>query len=256
MITVDDIESPPASPRRNRHVVAHASHVFGELLLTAGAVILLFVGYQLFWTGVETARAQDNLLAQLATEWGEAQHGAGLPGEPAEEPGVLPAPGAAPVARGDAVAVMRIPRFGDDYAWAIVEGIRTDDLRNGPGHYPDSAMPGEIGNFAVAGHRTTYGAPLYDVEDLRVGDTIVLETAAAWLTYGVTEITFPVPVDSAWAVSPNPEEVGAPPTRAMMTLTTCHPRFSSTYRFLVFSELQDTLPKGDGVVPAALSQGA
>lgn len=250
MITVDDIAPPQPAPRRKRHVVARTSHVFGELLLTAGAVILLFVGYQLFWTGVETAKAQNGLLAQLETQWGDAEHGAEVPGASTEEPAVAPA------VLGDAVAVLRIPRFGGDWAWVVVEGIRTDDLRQGPGHYPDSALPGEIGNFAVAGHRTTYGAPLYDVEELQVGDKIVVETATTWLTYAVTELTFPVPVDSAWAVSPNPDELGAPPERALMTLTTCHPRFSSTYRFLVFSELEETLPKSDGVVPAALTQGA
>jgi sortase A len=83
-----------------------------------------------------------------------------------------------------------------------------------------------------------------------------VETATTWFTYAVVDMNYPVPVASTWAVEPNPLDLGAPATRAMMTMTTCHPRFSAQYRFIVFSELVETLPKGDGVVPAALAQGA
>jgi len=254
VITAEDVGQPPAyaSPPRKRHTIARISHVIGELLLTAGMIILLFVGYQLFWTGVETGQAQDSLKDQLFAQWADDPR---LPqGTPTTDPTAAAA--AAPLTLGDGVAIIRVPRWGSDYAWVVVEGVRIEDLRRGPGHYPDTALPGAVGNFAVAGHRTTYGAPFYNVEELRTGDEIVVETATSWLTYAVAEITYPVPVDSSWAVSPNPHDLATPPTQAMMTMTTCHPRFSSSFRFLVFSELVETLPKGDGVVPAALAQVA
>lgn len=260
MITTEEVRTSLApAPRRKRHAVARISHVLGELLVTAGAVILLFVGYQLFWTGVETAKAQNGIKDDLFAQWADPQPGAGIPptavpGDPAA-PGPGPDPGVAPVSLGEGIGIIRIPRFGSGYAWAVVEGVRLEDLARGPGHYPGTAMPGEVGNFAVAGHRATYGEPFADVEALREGDKVVVETRTAWLTYSIYDIDFPVPVDSAWALEPDPQNLGAAPTRSLMTLTTCHPRWASTFRFLVFTELIETLPKGDGVVPAALAQG-
>lgn len=250
-----------ATPRRNRHAVARISHVFGELMLTAGVLLLLFVGYTLFWTGVEAQQAQDSLKDELFAQWAaDPQSGTGIPptptpGEPA--PGE-PAPegGLAEVDPGEGIGILRIPRFGDNYAWAVVEGVRTDDLKRGPGHYPGTAMPGEVGNFALAGHRATYGEPFAQVEEFEIGDQVVVETATSWYTYTVFEIDFPVDVGATWSIEPSPFDLGAEPTRSLMTLTTCHPRWASTYRFLVFTELTETLPKAAGVVPSALQQAA
>lgn len=243
-----------AAPRR-RHTVARVSHVFGELMLTVGVMLLLFVCYTLFWTGVETQRAQDSIKDDLFAQWGDPQPGAGLPGD---QPPAGETPGAdlADVDLGEGIGVIRIPRFGENYAWAVVEGVRTEDLRRGPGHYPGSAMPGEVGNFALAGHRATYGEPFAQVEEFELGDQVVVETATTWYTYTVFDIQYPVDVDATWSIEPSPFDVGAPPTRQLMTLTTCHPRWASTFRFLVFTELTETLPKGEGVVPAALTQAA
>lgn len=246
------------APRRNRHTVARISHVFGELVLTAGVMLLLFVGYTLFWTGVETQQAQNSLKEELFAQWADPQPGAGLtpptsepvPGEPAPEAGL------ADVDLGEGIGVLRIPRFGDNYAWAVVEGVRTDDLKRGPGHYPGTAMPGEVGNFALAAHRATYGEPFAQVEEFELGDQVVVETATTWYTYTVFNIDFPVDVGATWSIEPSPFDLGAEPTRSLMTLTTCHPRWASTYRFLVFTELTEILPKSDGVVPSALQQAA
>lgn len=249
-----------AAPRRNRHTIARISHVFGELVLTAGVMLLLFVGYTLFWTGVETQQAQDSLKDELFAQWAAPQPGTGLvprPGEPAA-PGEPAPPGTevAHVDLGEGIGVIRIPRFGDDYAWAVVEGVRTEDLKRGPGHYPGTAMPGEMGNFALAGHRATYGEPFAQVEEFELGDQVVVETATTWYTYTVFNIDFPVEVGATWSIEPSPFDLGAEPTRSLMTLTTCHPRWASTFRFLVFTELTETLPKAAGVVPSALQQAA
>lgn len=252
--------------RRRPRVLARATHAFGELLLTVGAVLLLFVAYTLWWTGVETGNQQDQLKDQLANEWEQQQPlqpgqpgqpgatgGPGTPGGPEEPPGL------ADVEIGDGVAIIRIPRFGPSYAWAVVEGIDVDNLARGPGHYPQTALPGEIGNFAVAGHRATHGEPFAAFEALEDGDPVVVETATQWYTYEIVDdgIRYPVPISSGWALDPNPLDLGNPPSKPMMTLTTCHPRWASTFRFLVFSELVNTTPKLDATgaeqLPPALA---
>lgn len=242
----EDQDPPPpresAIHRRRPRMLARVTHAFGEVLLTVGVVMLLFVAYTLWWTGVETGNQQEGLKDELAQQWEVGQ----------PQPGVTITPGAteppeglADVQIGDGVAILRIPRFGPGYAWAVVEGIDLDNLARGPGHYPQTAMPGEIGNFAVAGHRATHGEPFAQFEALETGDPLVVETATQWFTYEVTEIDYPVPVSSGWALDPNPLDLGNPPTKSMMTLTTCHPRWASTFRFLVFSELVNTTPKVD-----------
>ena len=248
---------PPGSTHRRRpRVLARATHAFGELLLTVGALLLLFVAYTLWWTGVETGNQQDALKDELASQWEQQPLQPGQPGAPGvpDAPGAPPTPGApeeppglADVEIGDGVAILRIPRFGPSYAWAVVEGIDEENLTRGPGHYPETALPGEVGNFAVAGHRATHGEPFAAFEALEDGDPVVVETATQWYTYEIVDdgIRYPVPISSGWALDPNPLDLGNPPTKPMMTLTTCHPRWASTFRFLVFTELVNTTPKLD-----------
>lgn len=257
-----DQSQDAGSHRRKPRTLAKVTHGFGEVLLTLGVVLLLFVGYTLWWTGVETGNAQDQLKDELVEEWQNPQPG--QPGQPLPGTTSPATPGAteepAGLARpeiGDAVAILRIPRFGPSYAWAVVEGVDIENLARGPGHYPSTSLPGEVGNFAVAGHRATHGEPFAQFEALRDGDPVVIETASEWYTYTITEIQYPVPVTSGWAIDPNPLDLGVAPTRSMMTLTTCHPRWASTHRFLVFSELTNTTPKldaeGNEQLPPALA---
>ncbi len=154
-----------------------------------------------------------------------------------------------PIGAGDGVAIVRIPKFGASYAWVIVEGVSQRDLRLGPGHYPDSAGPGEVGNFAVAGHRTTYGAPFSSLDALDPGDAIVIETADTYFTYRVDDTTVVLPTELD-VVLPVPQNPGETPTDALMTFTTCHPRYAATERLVVFSHLDSQQPKSAGVPPA------
>ena len=236
-----EVLPPRAQHRRRPRTLARVTHAFGEILLTVGAVLLLFVAYTLWWTGVETGREQDSLRDELEHEWaqGSPQPGASI------TPGATEEPGLARPEIGDGVAVLRIPRFGPSFAWVVVEGIDLDNLARGPGHYPQTALPGEIGNFAVAGHRATHGEPFANFDQLETGDQVVVETADQWYTYQIVEIDYPVPISSGWALDPNPLDLGNPPTKSMMTMTTCHPRWASTFRFLVFSELVNTTAKVD-----------
>jgi sortase A len=106
-------------------------------------------------------------------------------------------------------------------------------------------MPGEVGNFAVAGHRTTYGKPFTDIATLEVGDSLVVQTEDAWYVYTVTGSTIQAPEYIA-AISPVPGKPGEQPTAASITLTTCHPRFSAEQRFIVWGELKYWAPSGNG----------
>jgi sortase A len=142
---------------------------------------------------------------------------------------------------GHAYARMRIPRLGEDWEWIVVEGVDLTDLRNGPGRYPGGAEPGEIGNFAVAGHRATYGEPFAHLDLLEPGDEILVEFGRRRYRYEVTEslITAPSAVD---VLAPSPGRPGAEPREAAITLTTCHPRWGSQERLVVHGALVDSSP--------------
>ena len=212
----------------------------GQTLITAGVVILLFVVYELWFTGLETAREQSRLTTAIEEDW---KHGLGSY--------VTEADRLKPIPIGSGVAVMRVPRFGEDWAKVVVEGVDLRDLRDGPGHYPGTALPGQVGNFVVSGHRTTYGAPFNRVDELRPGDAIVVETRDTWYTYRVTssEIVRPTAIEVTYPV---PRDRDAKPTKALITITSCHPKYSARQRIIVYGELGETLKKADGVVPQAL----
>ncbi|MDT0212533.1 class E sortase [Rothia sp. ARF10] len=196
--------------------------VLGELLLTLGGLVLLFVVWQLFWTDVVSDRAQARTVTSLEQEFVDASRD----------------PGGATATRigGDAFAVVRIPRFGSDYARPLVEGTSAAELARGLGHYVGTAGPGEVGNFAIAGHRTTYGKPLAEIASLRPGDEILVETVAGESVYVVRSHTIVRPWESE-VIAPVPGDRAAEPTKAMLTLTSCHPRFSAKQRYVVHAEL-------------------
>ncbi|MXM62082.1 class E sortase [Streptomyces sp. HUCO-GS316] len=124
---------------------------------------------------------------------------------------------------GDALARLRIPRFGSGYTPVIVEGVSQEALKKGPGHYPGTAMPGELGNFAVAGHRTGWGQPFHRLPELKKGDAIEVEWQGRSYTYRVTRTKLVVPSDVG-VVLPVPGRRGAEPDTARITLTTCADR--------------------------------
>ena len=211
----------------------------GETLITLGVVILLFCGYELYFTGLETRVEQRKGRAALVEAWQETA--------PLENPG-RPVP---PVELGEGLAILRIPRLGGDYAKVVFEGVRASDLKRGPGHVPGTAMPGEVGNFVVSGHRTTYGAPFGDLDLLDSGDAVVVETRDTWFTYRVVreEIVQPTEYEVTYPV---PRQPGVKPTKALLTMTTCHPKYSAKQRLISVAELVERTAKAPGVVPRAL----
>ena len=230
---------------------ARAIGVVGRGLVGSGLVVLLFAAYQLWGTGLSESKSQDRLsdafearmadaLVALATTSSVPAGGTGtLTGAPVEDGSVAPTPTVPPElidlvypAEGEPLARIVIPRIGVDKV--VVEGTAEGDLRKGPGHFGDSSLPGQKGNTAIAGHRTTYGAPFGDIDQLQPGDEIHLTTVLGQSTYRVagTEI-----------VSPDQTEVVGDFGDNRLTLTACHPKFSASQRIVVWALLEgDPVP--------------
>jgi sortase A len=209
------------------------------MLVFAGLLILLFVAYQLWGTGIFTARAQSNLKRQFATELRDnpivasttstAPRGPTTTGGTATTTAPVPSTTAKvePVIHeGDPVGRIRIPKIGVDLIF--VQGTARDDLAKGPGHYPASPMPGQLGNAAIAGHRTTHGKPFYNLNELTAGDDILVDTVYGHYTYRVYQQLVVPPTDVA---------VVGPTRDAELTLTTCNPRYSARERMVIHAQL-------------------
>ncbi len=221
-------------------LLRRALGVLGELLITLGVVLLLFVGWQLWWTDVTANSEQSGTVASLERDFGAP--GAAPPAATAQERRVH----LDGVAKGRAFAIVRIPRLGADYARPVLEGTDHDTLTAGVGHYTGTAMPGAVGNFAVAGHRTTYGRPFHDIDRLAKGDTIVVETRTSYVVYAVDRHVIVTP-DHVEVTAPVPQHPGARPTQRWMTLTACHPKYSASQRYIVFARLLRSIPRAEGL---------
>jgi sortase A len=223
-------------------VVRTALRGLGQTLITIGVVLLLFCVYEVWVTNLVTAQEQEELTEEIERLWAEP-----VPAPQSDE--------LRPVAveLGSGIAVLRIPRLDrsadDAYAKVVVEGTTVADLKRGPGRIVETGLPGELGNFVVSGHRTTYGAPFADLDRLRPGDAVVVETRDTWFTYVVTgtQIVAPTAVE---VTLPVPGQPGVEPTESVLTLTTCHPRYSARQRMVVSANLSEALPKADGDPPA------
>jgi sortase A len=223
-----DPPRPPTPPGpRPLGAVRRGIRELGLSLITLGVVILLFVGYQLWGTGLAEAHSQ----ASLKRGFNSTVAAPASPDSPTlGAPAPAPAPSAAP---GGAIDHMVIPKIGLDVF--VVQGVSEEDLRRGPGHYPQTVMPGQKGNAAIAGHRTTYGAPLYNADRLTVGDPIsITDTAGRTFVYKVSEAPL--------VVSPTDVAVLNPTPFAELTLTTCNPRFSATSRLIIVARLTGRAP--------------
>ena len=200
----------------------------GWTFIGMGSFVLYFLVYQLVGTNAVTSRGQSDLRSELQREWSAA------PVAPKSDPKEAAPP--KPVARGKALAVLDIPKIQLDNK-VVVEGVGRDELRKGPGHVPSTVLPGQDGTFGVSGHRTTYGAPFYRLNELAKGDTITVVSREAIYTYTVTRTAIVRPTDTQVldnVIGPD----GKP--KATITLTTCHPRYSARQRLIVFGDLSFT----------------
>ncbi|KFI62060.1 class E sortase [Bifidobacterium cuniculi] len=218
--------------------------IIAEILLTAAAICGLYVGWMQWWTGVQSAHVQEQSVQSV--DWTQPDGGGTLTiAQPQDgEPPVQPES----AAEGELMARVYIPRFGDQWERTLVQGTSLAELNlHGLGHYVISQMPGELGNFAIAGHRNGYGQPLGDVDKLEAGDAIVIRTKDYWYVYQYTQYTIVTPDDGS-VIGPNPLDPGQAPTKRMITMTTCEPKYTTpTHRWISFGELKYWAKVADGV---------
>ncbi|HIW64152.1 MAG TPA: class E sortase [Candidatus Stackebrandtia excrementipullorum] len=205
---------------------------FAEIFVTLGAVVLLFSAYMIWGTTAEINAAQGEKEAELVEEWD---------GE--EDPTLDPLPG-------DAIARIYIPQIRPE-PWIIVEGTDLADIETAPGHFTDSVMPGEIGNFAMAGHNVP--AIFRHIDVLQAGDEIVIETKTNFYIYEITEHAIVQPTDVG-VVAPVPNQPGVEPGEddRWLTMVTCHPWWDNYERYIVWALLLDTRDRVDELPPEAV----
>ena len=228
----------------------------GRVLVTVGILLLLFVAYQLWGTGIYEARAQSQLEDQFQQD--KRQHArtstttTTTPSSTTTTSTAPPTTTAAPVQlpeSGDAVAHISISKIGLDAY--VVEGVDVADLRKGPGHYPGTPLPGQEGNAAIAGHRTTYGAPFGDLDQLAAGDEMELETVQGTFRYRVDRAPFVVDPSDRDVLQPEADPARPGRDRATVTLTTCNPKYSAAERLIVTGTL--IVPSGATPLPPTVS---
>lgn len=231
---------------------------FSELCITVGALIVLFVVYVLFWTGVRADRAMDSQIDRLRDQWAKGSVSGQDAGSGGSDPGSGPAPGAsgsppetAPYRDGEPFAVMYVPRFGSTWNKPVLQGTATGTLKKGLGHYARTARLGGPGNFAVAGHRRTYGDPFKDFPELRPGDPVVLTDGTTWFTYRIGRKPYRTLPGDVGVIDPVPRKSGYRGPGRYLTLTTCEPEWGHSHRLIAWAHLAATQPVEAGK-PAAL----
>ena len=229
--------------------------VLGELLITAGVVVLLFLGWQVWLGNLISGNAQGGEAQALSQSWsrGEPTRPAAPQASPDPVPPVVqPAP-----ANAVQFANLIVPRLGADYSRPVAEGINAAVLRTGIGHYPGTQTAGEVGNAAFAAHRTGNGSPFFDIEKLLIGDSVYLETEAGWYRYVVRSLEY-VPATGVGVLDPVPQSPGTVPTDRVLTLTSCNPVFTASERIIVYALYDTWYPRAGGPPPeiAALVQAS
>ncbi len=208
-----------------------ALRVIGKIFIGAGVLILLFVGYEIFGTNLVTNRHQEALASELEAEWRSEPVPQASPKTSPTSATVSPSglqPSPQPkLDPGRGMAIIHIPKI--DVEQVVVEGVSVEALKKGPGHVPGTASPGERGNVAISGHRTTYGAPFKRLDELEEGDEISLTTVQGRFLYLITDTRI---------VAPTEVSVLDPTEDVRLTLTTCHPKFSARQRLIVLAHFK------------------
>jgi sortase A len=211
----------------------------GRTLITAGTLILLFVAYQLWGTGLQEAKSQKVLSKDFEEQLADVPQTTTTTAPPTT---TTTAPGTTPTiavtktatvtqdlplpAEGDPIAKIKIPSIGVNRT--VVSGVALSQLKRGPGHYPETPLPGQKGNVAIAGHRTTYGQPFHNIDKVKVGDQIVVETLQGTFIYEATETII---------VKPSQVEILEDKGDNRITLIACHPKYSAKERIIVIGKL-------------------
>ncbi|MFC1417617.1 class E sortase [Streptacidiphilus cavernicola] len=244
-------QARPARPKESVGIIA--VRVLGELFITLGVVMFLFVAYQLWWTNVTADAYASGSAKSLEKQWdpgGGAGTGTGSKDHP---------PYPSSISHDTKFAIIYIPKL--DVMTPIAEGVDKDSIldKGLVGHYTgaqETAFPWDSsGNFALAGHRNTHGEPFRYINKLVPGDKIVVETAYDYYTYTVTSSLAQTSPTDVSVIEPVPPESGFKQPGRYITLTTCTPEFTSKYRMAVWGKLTQDLPKSSGQKPQALQTG-
>jgi sortase A len=189
-------------------------------LIAGGLAVLVAATGHILWDGRQTARAQEQLRAEVPDASSPRVRGVG-------DPTLVPV--ATPAKDGEALAALTIPRFGPEWSWVVVEGTSDEALEQGPGHYRTTPLPGELGNVAIAGHRAGHGDPFLSFDLLRPGDHLLLSQGDTTWDYVIDGAPQIVPATADWVLDPL--------AGRRLTLTTCWPRYGSSKRMFVRATL-------------------
>ena len=235
-----------------REFVDRAIGVAGETLMTAGLFVLLFLGWHVWFNDLVQGAAQDKAAASLSQQWQITEKpdtefdraiGSSDGAFVSAKPPIMKT-----VNDAEPFATLIIPRFGDRYVRTIAETVDVatvlNNVETSVGRYPSSNRLGEIGNFAIAGHRTTYGAAFGWVDNLRVGDRVYVETEEGWYIYRFRNLEFVYPTEVA-VLNPVPQTTIEAKER-ILTITTCHPKLSAAERFIAYSVFESFVPRENG----------
>lgn len=208
----------------------------GKLLLAAGVLLLAFVAFQLWGTGLHEAKAQEDLNKQFTDLLANQGTTTTPPTTAAGSGGPTTTTPAKPVKAvqlatevGQPIGRMQIPKLHVDKI--IVQGVPLEELDRAPGHYPQTPFPGQAGNASIAGHRTTYGAPFFNIDKLRPGDEIFITTLQGKFRYKMIWSKIVQP-EAMWVLDTDPDHPNT------LTLTACHPRLDLTQRYIVRAVLE------------------
>ncbi|QHC56851.1 class E sortase [Rathayibacter tanaceti] len=222
--------------------------VVGELLMTAGALVLLFLGWQLWWNDAVIAGQQTTQAAELRESWGGA-----APLDTADTSAPTEPVVATAAALDTSFGNLYIPRYGDGWVRTIAEGIDAENVldEGSIGHYPGTQMPGQQGNFALAAHRSAYGGGMHLIDEFQLGDPIYIETADGWYTYRFRNLEYVQPSD-VQVIDAVPWTPDASPGDRLITLTSCNPLYSTAERIIAYGVFDSFQPRSAGA-PAEIA---
>lgn len=240
-----DFETPRKRPSRGRVSVVG---VLGELFITGGVLVLLFLGWQLWLNDIIVGAEQRDEAILLSEQWEKGEAVA-----PTKDAEIAPGDPVVMAEPADAVtfANLIVPRLNDKYMRTISEGVGTNVLnsnKRGIGHYPGTQMPGEVGNFVLAAHRSAFGGAFHELHSLQLGDPIYVETDAGWYKYIFRGLEYVKPT-GVGVLEPVPQMPGAAPTDRIITLTTCNPFFSTAERIIAYGVFDTWYPRDGGIPP-------
>lgn len=243
-----EVEEPQPRERTWGDRVRAVIRSIGEVFITVGALLLLMVAYQLWWTNVESSQAIAQEREAIEQSWADPDAGAATPTPtPTGTPKPVTDKPLAEPPYGTGFALVYIPRLAD-HVWGlpVTEGTGKDVLAAGAGHYVDTAMPGAVGNFAIAAHRSSHSEPFANFPDLKAGDKVYVRTKKVWYTYTLTRDDPNLTPTDTWVIGPVPGSPGTKPTKKLITMTTCTPRYGSTGRWAWWGELSGSRYVSDG----------